>query len=173
MDCCMDSKYLLYIFYWSQANFPGTFYLDIKKKNQMSWPNIADAVYKKKILLGGGGATQLLSCKIYITDLVYAKIRFGHALYHSKFLRKTASALLLGHGDKTILWGLAERQINRRKLVHRVLSKWSLISIEQCCRIYSKKLQIIGKENDFCTWIWFIPNGIHRSSKRWAKRELW
>ena len=68
----------------------------------MSRTIIADVVYKKKILLAGGGATQLLSCKIYITDLVYAKIRFGHALYHSKFLRKTASALL-GHGDKTIL----------------------------------------------------------------------
>ena len=58
----------------------------------MNWTIIADVVYKKKILLAGGGATQPLSCKIYITDLVYAKIRFGHALYHSKFLRKTAAS---------------------------------------------------------------------------------
>ena len=59
----------------------------------MSRTIIADVVYKKKILLAGGGATQLLlSCKIYITDLVYAKICFGHALYHSKFLRKTAAS---------------------------------------------------------------------------------
>ena len=137
----LNSQQLDHFNYWSKAKY------------QMSRTIIADVVYKKKILLAGGGATQLLSCKIYITDLVYAKIRFGHALYHSKFLRKTASAL--GHGDKTILWGLAH-QIHRRKRVHRVLSKWSLISIVTVhwnllknCKFWTKMITFAQNLHEF------------------------